>query len=1014
MRNSGILKVLTVVLVLVCLFELLFTFKTKEVENSALADSKNNPEKYRSIIKSKEGEVVLDFLGAEYTYKECKEREINLGLDLRGGVSVTLEISLENLVRQMAGANNTTPEFKLALDKALEIKKTSADNFVDIFYKVYNDLHAEGKVKQSFVSLFKNSDNAKKLGDDATDADAKAYLEEYADLAIDESFRVLRTRVQQFGIAQPSIKRVGKTGRIMVDLPGVEDIDRVRKVLQGSANLEFWDTYFPGEVGEAMEEADKEAQAYEELHGVAAAEKIAVVDSKKGGGVLDIVKGADTLAKDTAKTGKDSSTAKKDPLVEHPLLARLGGQGNSYVVAATDTAKVRFYLQLAQQKGILFKDFVLAWGNEPMVSNDKQKKTFLLAYFLKGEHGKPVAGLKGDVVESARGETDPESLQPIVSLSFNTGGIKKWEEMTQHSYDDKVKLGVARPIAIVMDGFVFSAPGAGDGPINSGRTRITGGGKAGWNTDLATVLNAGRFPAPVKIVEEAYVGPSLGAEAIQAAFMSFLIALGAVLIFMAFFYGQAGWIANVALVANLFFIVGALASFPLISLTLPGVAGIVLTVGMSVDANVLIYERIREELRAGKGIKLAVEDGYKHAMSAIIDSNFTSLITGIILWYFGSGVIEGFAQTLVIGILTSLFAALFISKFIFEWLLKKDRTLTFSTKTTEKFMLGANYNIIGNKKKAYALSFIFVGLGLVAMLTKGFDLGVDFTGGRTYVVRFDKAVDGQEVAKSLEKVFIDEKGNVLAPEVKQYGDGNQFAITTKFMIGESGDDVSLKVEKALFEGVKGFLPANLDFDTFSKDKEGKNIGKMNSIVVGAEIADDIKTSAFWSVLLSLIAIFLYIFVRFRKLSYGVGALLALFHDVLFLLGIFAALHGIVPFSLEVNQAFIAAVLTVLGYSINDTVVVFDRIREYNVLYAKKKSVGEIANIALNSTFGRTINTSMTIFLVLLAIFLFGGESIRGFAFALLVGIVVGTYSSLFIATPVYVDLENRANKKENE
>jgi len=990
MQNSGIIKVLTIVLVLVCVYELTFTFKSKGVENDAKAAANNNAEKYRNIIKAKESEVVLNLLGAEYTYKECKAREINLGLDLRGGVSVTVEIALENLVRQLAGPNAKNPEFQLAIDRANQIKKSSADNYVDIFYNSYQDLVREGKIKQSFVSVFKNQDNAKELDDKATDAEAKAWINTKADGAINESFAVLRTRVTQFGIAQPSIKRVGGTGRIMVDLPGVEDIERVRRVLQGSANLEFWDTYYYDELESSIVEADKEAYAYEQL--------------KAGNGVV-----ADSAKNDTTTAKKDStsSVAKNEADInKNPLLYRLRNG-----ILVSDTPLINMYFARAKSRGIMPRNFVIAWDSEPIVGKDK--KTYVTPYFLRGEQGQAKGGLSGDVIKYAVAENDQFDGKPVVSLTFNNSGMKKWAEMTQLSYDNRRRVGqngeeAGRPIAIVMDGLVFSAPGANNGAITEGRTQISGGGgKEGWNHDLATVLNAGRFPAPVKIVEEAYVGPSLGAESIQAGFISFMIALAAVLVFMAFFYGKAGWIANIALIANIFFIVGALAAFPLISLTLPGVAGIVLTVGMSVDANVLIYERIREELRAGKGVKLALNDGYKHAMSAIVDSNIVHLIVGVILWYFGSGVIEGFAQTLVIGILTSLFAALFISRIIFEYLLKKDKSISFATSKTENFMVGVNYKIIGNKKRAYILSISLSLLAIAFIAIRQFDLGVDFTGGRTYIVRFDKNVDGTEITKSLEKEFKDDKGNAITPEVKQYGEGNQFAITTKYLIDQDGPEVNQKVEKALYTGLKPFLPANLDFDTFDKDKEGKNIGKMNSIVVGAEIADDIKNSAIWSVALALAAIFLYIFIRFRKVSYSVGALVALFHDVLLLLGIFAALHGVVPFSMEVNQHFFAAVLTVLGYSINDTVVVFDRIREYNILFGNKKSTGEVANLALNSTFGRTINTSMTIFLVLLAIFIFGGESIRGFSFALLIGIVVGTYSSLFVATPIYVDMEEK-------
>ncbi len=1014
MQNSGVIKFLTIVLVAVCVYELSFTFKSRSVEQEARDQASGNASKYRDLIKTKESEVVFNFIGAEYTYKECKEREINLGLDLRGGVSVTLEIALENLIQQNAGPNSEKPDFKKVLAKARELKLKSQDNFVEVFYQAYTQLKASNEIQSSFLSLFKNRNNSDHLADGASDQEVNKYLTEYADQAIDESFKVLRTRVAQFGIAQPSIKRIGNTGRIMVDLPGVEDIERVKKVLQGSAQLEFWDTYSAGELREGLFLSDKEANVLE----LVKKETSAAADTAKSPEALkekqsdaaainNIVNLGNTVA-DTAKAKADTTAAKseKDAALDHPLLTLLHWESKMQgLVAISDTSKVREYLALGKTKGLLPRNLELGWSND---AEEVEGKNYLIIWFLRGGREDGAAGLKGDVIKRAVAENDQTSGAPVVSLDFNATGISDWANMTKVSYE------TGRPIAIVMDGLVFSAPVA-RGIINEGRTQISGGAdkNPNWNFDLATVLNAGRFPAPVHIVEEAYVGPSLGLEAIQAGVLSFIVAILLVLVYMAFYYGQAGWIANVALFVNMFLISGVLAAFPTVSLTLPGIAGIVLTIGMSVDANVLIFERIREELRAGKGLKLAIDDGYKHAMTAIVDTNLTTTITGLILWYFGSGVVEGFAQTLVIGVMTSFFSAIFVSRLIFMALMKKDRVLSFGNKFTNTFLVGVKYRIMENRKKAYIFSSTLTVLALLAFATRGFDFGVDFTGGRSYTVRLEKSAPVDEIASSVSQFFVDDKGKNMIPEVKQYGGDNQFAITTKYLHGITGDSASLAVETALYNGLKPYIPANMTYKEFAEDNENKTVGVMNANTVGAEIADDIKISAMWAVTFSLLAIFLYVAFRFRKWSFGVGALVSLFHDVIIVMGVFAIFHGIFPFSMELNQHFIAALLTVLGYSIHDTVVVFDRIREYKGLYPKKDPA-ELSNLALNSTFGRTINTSMTIFVVLLAIFIFGGETIRGFSFALLIGIVIGTYSSLFVATPIFVDLELRALKKKNE
>ncbi|MFM7021901.1 MAG: protein translocase subunit SecDF [Flavobacteriales bacterium] len=1024
MQNSGVIKFLTVVLLLVCIYELTFTFKTRGVEEDARNQASGNATKYREILKSKENEVVFSVVGAEYTYKECKEREINLGLDLRGGVSVTLEIALENLVQQKAGANAEKPDFKKVLERARELGTHSQDNFVERFYQAFVKLKDENQIQTAkYVYLFKNRENANQLSDEASDEEVSKYLSNYAEQAIDESFKVLRTRVAQFHIAQPSIKRVGNSGRIMVDLPGIEDIERVKRVLQGSAQLEFWDTYAVGEevIQQGFTAIDKELAAREKLNSgtVAKADSSNAKAVKSTAGDLSNIINAkldtnllknDSTAKKTAAA--DSSKKSIEEIKkEHPLFALFQGGGQSVLVAVGDTSKVRTFLIEGKAKGHLPRNLEVAWSSdaeESKASKGNKAMFFHYLYLLRGKREDGSAGMKGDVIKRALAENHQISGAPIVSLDFNPSGIADWAAMTKLSHQTQ------RPIAIVMDGLVYSAPIA-EGEISGGGTQITSRSdkNPNWNLDLATVLNAGRFPAPVHIVEEAYVGPSLGQEAIQAGVISFIVAILLVLAYMAFYYGQAGWIANTALFVNMFLISGVLAAFPTISLTLPGIAGIVLTVGMSVDANVLIFERIREELRAGKGLKLAVDDGYKHAMTAIIDTNLTTVITGVILWYFGSGVVEGFAQTLVIGVITSFFSAIFVSRLVFMALLKKDKALTFGTKLTNNFLVGVKYRIMENRKKAYIFSISITVLAFVAFAVKGFDFGVDFTGGRSYTVRLDKSALVDEIATSLSKQFVDEKGNGMLPEVKQYGDDNQFAITTKYLHGLNSDSAATVVQTALYNGLKPYIPASMTYKEFAGDNENKTVGIMNANTVGAEIADDIKYSAMWAVGISLLGIFLYVAFRFRKWSFGVGGLVSLFHDVVIVMGVFSLLHGVLPFSLEINQHFIAALLTVLGYSIHDTVVVFDRIREYKGLYPKKDPV-TLTNEALNSTFGRTINTSMTIFVVLLAIFIFGGETIRGFSFALLIGIVIGTYSSLFVATPIFVDLELRALKKKNE
>jgi SecD/SecF fusion protein len=967
MQNKLTIKVLIALVSLVCLYELSFTYFTKQVEKEA-RESSDSYQEYQKYLKDQQDEEI--WLG--YTYQECKKREINLGLDLRGGVSVTLEISMEELLRSMAGENAQKVDYKKVESRAKELQTESQEPYVDLFYQAYQEVGP----KRPFVTWFVTRDN-----DDFTletpDEEVLETLRQYSNDAINQANQVLRERVKQFGVAQPDIRKLGNTGRIMVDLPGVKNIKRVRKLLQGSANLEFYDVF---NMGLIQEELSLAAEVYGELY--APEDSSASKDTTKGdsAAIFDAVQ----------------PDAFSNPFLE----ARLGGYPYFMIVPLKDTAQVNTFVRSERAKKIFSDKIEFAWDSK---AESAERGDYVRLYTLqKDRYGKPL--MSGDIIKYANADYDPESGQKIVSLDFKSSYVKQWEDISRASMEEQ------KPIVIVLDGVVYSTPVASS-VIANGRTMITGGAGDNqyWNQDLANVLNAGKFPAPAKIVEESLVGPTLGDEAIQAGVLSFAIALIVVLIYMMFYYSTAGWVSNVALLANIFFIIGALAAAPTISLTLPGVAGIVLTVGMSVDANVLIYERIREELRTGKSVRLAIADGYSNAYTAILDANITTLITGIILWYFGTGVIESFAQTLVIGIFTSLFSAIFITRLIFEWLLSKEKKISFSTNVTENLFSNINRQFVLGRRKFYLLSAGVIVVGLVSIFTKGFDLGTDFSGGRTYKVKFENPVSENEVRSALAKQFIGPDGKELVPEVKSVGNGSSLIITTKYKYNESGKNVSSEVESKLFEGISTFLPADMTFVSFTSQEEGKTAGLMQSYTVGPTIADDIIDAAITSIIIALIAIFAYVAIRFRKWQFGMGALIAIFHDVLIVLGLFSLLSGWLPFSLEINQAFVAAILTVVGYSINDTVVVFDRIREV-ILRNKSYKTEDTVNVALNSTLSRTFNTSITIVVVLLAILIFGGETIQGFAFALLVGVIVGTYSSLCIATPVYYDLVNKDDK----
>ncbi|WP_421920814.1 protein translocase subunit SecDF [Marinifilum sp.] len=988
MRNKGAIRLLAIVLALVSLYQLTFTYVTKKVEKEAREFGAGDMKKEQTYLDSIRGEEVYNFFWLKkYTYKECKELEMNLGLDLKGGMNVTMEVSVVDIIKAMA--NNTKDEtFNAAIAQAKKMQANSGKGFVELFGEAFQKIDPNAQL--SSPDIFGTLEMKDKIPFGASNADVLKVIKEETDGAIDNTYNILRSRIDRFGVAQPNIQKADVSGRIIIELPGIKDPTRVRKLLQGTASLEFWETYSApevmaylnaantklAEIKNAGEEVVEETAKEEEVKEEANEEEVALLDKIEEEG-----------AQDSLATSQDAKAmAKMYPLFSILSPTQQGGSSKAVIGRShiKDTSEVNSILKMPAIKSVLPRNLKFFWG---VKSIDEGGNIFeLFAIKVTSRDGK--APLDGDAVTSAREQVDQQTAKYEVSMSMSGEGAKTWARLTKDN--------VNRAIAIVLDGYVYSAPNV-ISEIKGGQSSISGDFSVAEAKDLANILKSGKLPAPAHIIADEVVGPSLGKESIQKGMYSFIIAFVLVLVYMFFFYSKgAGLAANIALITNLFFIFGVLASLGAV-LTLPGIAGIVLTIGMSVDANVLIYERIQEELKAGKGLGLAISDGYKNAYSAIIDGNITTLLTGIILYLFGEGPIKGFATTLVIGIFSSLFAAIFITRLIFEAQTSRNRKVTFATKFTDNWLRNSAITFLQKRKVFYVVSAIAIVLSVVSLSTKGLNQGIDFTGGRTYVVAFDQAVSVEDISKSLEKVYDH------APEVKTFGGNNQVKISTKYKIDESGTEVDDEVEGLLYEGLKSYMA-----DGTTKADFLENNRKMSQ-KVGPTIADDIRTSALWSILGALIVIFLYIMIRFSNWQYGLGAVAALAHDSIIVLGIFSIFYGILPFSLEIDQAFIAAILTVVGYSINDTVVVFDRIREYLGLYPKRDRE-ETVNKALNSTMRRTFSTSLSTMVVLLAIFLFGGTSIQGFTFALLVGVMVGTYSSLFIASPIAYDTSLRVQK----
>ena len=995
MRNKGAILTLVIALVLVCVYQLSFTLKAFSVNRQAKEFAHGNPVKEEKFIDSISNEQVYDILINKYTFKEVQEREINFGLDLKGGMNVILEISTVDVLKSLAN-NSQDTTFNKALALAKQMQRETNRDYITLFGEAFSKIDPNARL----AAIFTTPELRDRINYDTPNDEVLKVVREEAEGAIDNAFNIITTRIDQFGVVQPVIQRLETKDRILVDLPGVKNKDRVRKLLQGTANLEFWESYENADLIQNLYAADKVVREYlatqkdlkkhEEVTEEAKVEE-EKPDTTEKLSLLDQIE-AESAETDTALPQNIAEAypllsilnPMQDPQTRQPYPGAVIGRAHF-----KDTTKINRYLRIAKEKQIFPREVRFMWSALPIVDDNKKPTDIYSLYAIKVRSRDGKAPLNGDVIVSASQEFDESSGQAYVLMNMNSEGTKKWAHITKEN--------LHKVICVVMDNRVYSGPTV-QTEITGGTSQITGNFTPNEAQDLANLLKSGKLPAPARIIQENVVGPSLGKRAVNEGFSSFLLAFLIVLLYMIIYYSRrAGLVADIALLANMFFIMGVLASIGA-SLTLPGIAGIVLTIGMSVDANVLIYERIREELSAGKGLRMAVSEGYKHAYSAIIDANVTTLVTGIILYIFGTGPIKGFATTLVIGICTSLFSAIFITRLIFERYLNRNRTITFSTSLTENAFKKVNFNFIENSRPFYITSAILILVSIGSLAIRGLDQGVDFTGGRNYIIKFDEPVVTSQVAQSLGEQF----GQI--PNVITYGADNQVRITTRYKVDEDGTDVDEEIQQKIYNGLKPFVGDSVDYQTFY-DKYWQSNQK-----VGPTIADDIKRQAVFAILLALIFMFIYIFLRFRNWQYGFGAVVALVHDSLIVLGIFSLFYGLMPFSLEIDQSFIAAILTVVGYSINDTVVIFDRIRENVTLYPKRER-SEVMNLALNATLSRTFSTSFSTFIVLVAIFIFGGEVIRGFVFALLIGVFVGTYSSLFIATPVVYHTIKRREKR---
>ncbi len=1004
MKNKGAIKFLVYAFMVVCLYQLSFSFLEGVYLNRAKEYAKGDSALEKAYLDSISDVEVLNMGIRKFTFQQIKEHKLNLGLDLQGGMNVIMEVSVSEVVRALSNFSKDAT-FNKAMALAESRQSNSQSDFVTLFDQAWKEVSNGARLS----AVFSTRENQGRITFNSSDAEVIDVIRAETEGAIDRSFNILRTRIDKFGVTSPNIQRQQGTGRIIIELPGVDNPERVRKLLQGTAKLEFWETYENADiiqrifdVNKLLGEEKKRSSGKEDsaLAALSATSEsttdtnaIAATDTTNGDDLMKQLASADTASEG------DTSKSMAQARLENPLFALMmpavtqEKDGSSRSVkgpvigtsSIRDTAKVNAIFARQEVRALLPRNLRLLWTVKGRVEGER----FLDLIAVKTRSNDSRAPLEGDVITDARESLDNMG-QVEVSMTMNPEGAKTWRRMTADN--------IEKSIAIVLDDYVYSYPTVRS-EISGGMSSISGNFTVDEAKDLANILKAGKLPAPARIVEEAIVGPSLGAEAISSGLWSIVAGMLSVLLFMIAYYARAGVVANVALFANVFFIFGVLASLQAV-LTLPGIAGIVLTIGMAVDANVLIFERIREELSGGKSMRMAVADGFKNAYSSIIDANVTTLLTGIILYSFGTGPIRGFATTLIVGILCSLFSAIFISRLIIDYMVEKNKTVSFGTGWSMRLFSNLNIDFLGRRKLWYSISGFVIIAGFVSMFAQGFNLGVDFRGGRSYIIEVPQGQKSTDIRAALTGPL------TSAPEVKTFGSDTKFKVTTSYLIGQQGQEVDEQVERKVFEGLSPILGGKVNFETF-RDKH-----ILSSQKVGPTIADDIKTSAVLSIVVSILVIGLYILLRFRKLNYSIGASVALLHDVLVVLAVFSLFWKFMPFGMEIDQAFIAAILTIVGYSINDTVVVFDRLREYLGVHHVSENQ-KILNTALNDTLSRTIITALTTILVVLVLFLFGGEVIKGFTFALLVGLVVGTYSSIFVASSLVVDTDNWFNKRKS-
>ena len=979
MQNKGLIKFFAILFALVSIYQLSFTFIATSVKNDAKAFANGDVQKEVKYLDSIGNEkVFLDY----FTYNDVKDKQINKGLDLEGGINVILQISVKDILKGLAD-NSTNPVFNKALDDATSNQKGN-QTYLDAFFVAFDAASANSSVKLSDPGIFTNRVMGDLVNFKMSNTETQKVIKQKLDESILSAFEVLRKRIDKFGVTQPNIQRLGESGRILVELPGAKDVDRIKKLLSGTAQLEFWETYSIEQIGGYLFQVNETLKATE------------IKDERK-----DALVASDTLL---GTTQDSSQVSGKNPLFDK-IVANGGGPVLA-IFAIKDTTEVGNYFRRSNIKAMLpselrFAKFV--FGKPITITNENKESIEAVELYALRGNKENKAAISGGVVTDAQ-DTFDQVGKPAVSMQMNGQGAREWEQLTQKAFVEKSS------IAIVLDNIVYSAPGVSSGAIKGGRSEITGSFSVTEAKDLANVLRAGKLPAKADIVQSDIVGPSLGQEAIDNGFISFIFGMLMVVVWMILYYGKTGFYANISLLVNILFIFGILASLGAV-LTLPGIAGIVLTIGMAVDANVIIFERAKEELEAGQTVEEAVNHAFtwKGAMSSIFDANITTAITAIILLVFGTGPIKGFATTLLIGIITSLFTSIFITRILLDWSLRKGENLKFSTGITQNWFRNVNIDFLAKKKVAYIISSLLIIGSVASLLTVGLNQGVDFIGGRTFQIRFDQKVSAADVSKTLTDAF------GVNVEAKTFGTDNQLKITTKYKVEQESEEIDQEVNEMLHKNLTSFLPQDFSYDQFVDNYEGKQIGILQATKVGPTIAEDIKTNAYYAVIGSLFVVFLYLLVSFRRWQFSLGAVAAVFHDVIIVLGIYSIGYQFLPFNMEIDQAFIAAILTVIGYSLNDTVIIFDRVREF--LGDKKEGTfKDVVNGALNTTVGRTFNTSFTTMIVLLSIFIMGGETIRGFVFAILVGIIVGTYSSLFIATPIMADTidKEEARKKAFE